>query len=72
LCNFGGFTDGDRAACICAELGAKEILLAGFDFDSPSSKAGKSKDVKKRKLRWAKAILEILAENGVRITYASP
>jgi len=72
LCNFGGFTDGDRAACICAEFGAKEILLAGFDFDIPSSKAGKSKDVKKRKLRWAKAILEILAENGVRITYASP
>lgn len=70
--NLGGFTDGDRAACICAELGAKEILLAGFDFDSPSSKAGKNKDVKKRKLRWAKAILDILAEGGVRITYASP
>jgi len=70
--NLGGFTDGDRAACICAELGAKEILLAGFDFDSPSSKVGKSKDVKRRKLRWAKAILDILAEGGVRITYASP
>jgi len=70
--NFGGFTDGDRAVCICAELGAKEILLAGFNFDSPSSKAGKSMDVKKRKLRWAKAILEVIAESGVRITYASP
>jgi uncharacterized Rossmann fold enzyme len=70
--NFGGFTDGDRAACICAELGAKDILLAGFDFDTPSNKAGKSKDVKKRKLRWAKAILDLLAESGVRMTYASP
>lgn len=70
--NFGGFTDGDRAACICAELGAKEILLAGFNFDVPSSKADKSKDVKKRKLHWAKAILEILAESGVRVTYTSP
>ena len=70
--NLGGFTDGDRAACICAELGAKDILLAGFDFDSPSNKVGKSMDVKKRKLRWAKAILDILAESGVRVTYASP
>jgi hypothetical protein len=70
--NLGGFTDGDRAACICAELGAKEILLTGFNFDSPSSKAGKSKDVKRRKLRWAKTILDILAESGVRVTYASP
>ena len=70
--NFGGFTDGDRAACICAELGVKEMLLAGFNFDSPSSKAGKSKDVKKRKLRWAKTILDVLAESGVRVTYASP
>jgi uncharacterized Rossmann fold enzyme len=69
--NFGGFTDGDRAACICAELGAKDLLLAGFDFDSPSSKAGKSRDIKKRKLRWAKSILDILSESGVRITYAS-
>jgi uncharacterized Rossmann fold enzyme len=68
--NFGGFTDGDRAACICAELGARQILLAGFNFENPSSKAGKSKDLKKRKLRWAKTILDVLAESGVRITYA--
>lgn len=67
LVNFGGFTDGDRAACICAELGAKEILLAGFDFERPSNKAGKSKDVKKRKLRWAKTILDSLVEQGVRV-----
>jgi uncharacterized Rossmann fold enzyme len=71
LYNFGGFTDGDRAACICAELGAKDILLAGFSFDNPSSKPGKSREIKKRKLLWAKAILEILAKNGVRISMAS-
>ncbi|MGQ0535532.1 MAG: 6-hydroxymethylpterin diphosphokinase MptE-like protein, partial [Methanobacteriota archaeon] len=30
LANFGGFTDGDRACFLAEELGAKEILLAGF------------------------------------------
>lgn len=71
LFNFGGFTDGDRAACICAELGAKDVLLAGFDFDSPSSKVGRRKDVKKRKLQWAKTIIDMLEYDGVRISYAS-
>ena len=72
LFNFGGFTDGDRAACICAELGAVDMLLVGFDFETPSSKAGRSKEVKTRKLRWAKVILDTLSKNGVRISYASP
>ena len=70
LFNFGGFTDGDRAACICAELGAKEMLLAGFDFENPSEKPGKSQDVKKRKLRWARSILDELSREGVKIVYA--
>lgn len=72
LFNFGGFTDGDRAACICAELGARNIMLAGFDFETPSEKAGRNQDVKRRKLRWAKDIIGMLAESGVRITHASP
>ena len=72
LFNFGGFTDGDRAACICAELGAGDLMLAGFDFERPSLKEGKSFEVKKRKLRWAKEILDLLVANGVRITYSSP
>jgi len=72
LFNFGGFTDGDRAACICAELGARDLQLAGFDFERPSGKEGRSLEVKRRKLQWAKEILETLAQNGVKITYPTP
>jgi len=69
--NFGGFTDGDRAACISAELGAKTVNLVGFDFDNPSEKPGKSRDIKKRKLTWAKEILDELAKEGVEVVMAS-
>ena len=68
LFNFGGFTDGDRAACICTELGAKELRLAGFDFEHPTPKPGKSAAIKLKKLRWAKEILGILSQKGVRIS----
>ena len=71
LFNFGGFTDGDRAACICAELGAKDISLVGFDFYRPSEKAGKSRSIKARKLLWAKVVLEQLVSQGVRVTTSS-
>jgi len=69
--NFGGFTDGDRAACISAELGAKTIHLVGFDFENPSEKRGKKREVKKRKLVWAKKILDKLASEGVSVVMAS-
>lgn len=67
LLNLGGFTDGDRAACIFSGLGAKEIALVGFDFERPSEKASRSPEVKRRKLAWAKRILESLRDDGVRI-----
>jgi len=69
--NFGGFTDGDRAACIAADLGAKNIFLAGFDFEHPSDKEGKSREMKLRKLRWAKLVLDALAQEGARLLPAS-
>jgi uncharacterized Rossmann fold enzyme len=65
--NFGGFTDGDRAACIAAAIGVRTIRLAGFDFKNPSSKSGKSSEAKARKLVWAKRILSMLADEGVDI-----
>lgn len=71
LVNFGGFTDGDRAACICAALGARKILLAGFDFENPSEKVGKKRDVKLRKLEWARKILDVLRKEGVVVVRAS-
>lgn len=67
LLNMGGFTDGDRAACIFSGLGARRIKLVGFDFERPSPKASRTSDVKRRKLAWAKRILELLVEQGVRI-----
>ena len=69
--NFGGFTDGDRAACISAALGAKTVHLVGFDFENPSEKRGKKREVKKRKLVWAKEILDKLTDEGVKIVMAS-
>lgn len=67
LFNFGGFTDGDRAACICASLGASHLVLRGFDFDFPSDKSGREKDVKRRKLQWARKIIEYLPSEGVTL-----
>ncbi len=49
--NFGGFTDGDRAAIISKEFGAREVILHGFEFNASG--------VKGKKLQWAKKILEI-------------
>ena len=50
--NFGGFTDGDRAALIAKRFGAKKIVLYGFDFE-------KGEGIKLKKLKWAKRILEL-------------
>ena len=57
LCNFGGFTDGDRAVCFARHMGAKHIFLYGFDFDNPSSKNDSNPAVKSKNLQWAKRII---------------
>ncbi|HEY7588358.1 MAG TPA: 6-hydroxymethylpterin diphosphokinase MptE-like protein [Thermoplasmata archaeon] len=56
LQNFGGFTDGDRAACLADHFGAREIHLLGWDFENPSPKDAPA-DVKRRKLDWAYIVL---------------
>lgn len=56
--NYGGFTDGDRACCIAAALGARSLRLVGFDFDEPRGKPGSDRAVKLRKLAWARRIIE--------------
>lgn len=55
--NFGGFTDGDRCVCLAAHFGAKKIFLTGFDFENPVG-ASKDLEIKKKKLEWAKRIIE--------------
>ncbi|WP_336037361.1 6-hydroxymethylpterin diphosphokinase MptE-like protein [Halobacterium yunchengense] len=50
--NFGGFTDGDRAAFLADHLGAAELVFPGWDVDD-STVGGE----KARKLRWAERLL---------------
>jgi hypothetical protein len=67
--NFGGFTDGDRAVCIAKHFGASSITLYGFEFTDvvpKSVKHGKMKlKLKRKKLRWAKKLIELLDKNIV-------
>ena len=53
--NFGGFTDGDRAAFAAQELGASQIILAGFDLDDEDVDP-----LKRGKLFWAKKLLALI------------
>ncbi len=57
--NFGGFTDGDRAAFLADHLGASSLLLLGFDFENPSPK-DEDRETKKRKLDWAYILIQAL------------
>lgn len=57
--NFGGFTDGDRAYCIAHHFNASGIQLVGFDFEHPREKEGKAREIKRKKLQWAKKIIEM-------------
>jgi uncharacterized Rossmann fold enzyme len=53
--NFGGFSDGDRCVFLAKEFGAAKITLIGFDFNDEDVTS-----VKKKKLRWAKKLIEEL------------
>lgn len=57
LCNFGGFTDGDRAVFLADHFNAKKIFLTGFDFENVG-KYSLSKKIKMKKLKWAKRLIE--------------
>jgi len=50
--NFGGFTDGDRAAFLADHLGAGRLVFPGWAFDD-----GSVGPVKRRKLAWAERLL---------------
>ncbi|ACJ16612.1 hypothetical protein, conserved [Thermococcus onnurineus NA1] len=70
--NFGGFTDGDRAAFLAEALGAEEVVLVGFDFGETVgrwSKPGLKEhspmwESKRKKFAFAKELLDWLAKNG--------
>ena len=70
--NFGGFTDGDRAAFILYHAGYRKIHLLGFDFEKPSQCPGKARlnpEVKKRKLEVARRLVEFLQSRGVEVVH---
>ncbi len=50
--NFGGFTDGDRAAFLADSLGAGTLTFVGWSFDDPAVS-----ELKAKKLRWAERLL---------------
>jgi uncharacterized Rossmann fold enzyme len=53
--NFGGFTDGDRAAFLADALGAQRLVFPGWTLDDDSVGAQK-----RRKLQWARRLLRWL------------
>ncbi|HUW68531.1 MAG TPA: 6-hydroxymethylpterin diphosphokinase MptE-like protein [Candidatus Nanoarchaeia archaeon] len=55
--NFGGFTDGDRCVFLARGFGVSSITLIGFDFDDINVS-----DIKKKKLDWARKLIEIAME----------
>lgn len=62
LNNFGGFTDGDRAAHLAYHFQAKKIYLVGFDFNKKIGKYSfprkKDKNMKLKKLEWCKILID--------------
>ncbi|WP_298276873.1 6-hydroxymethylpterin diphosphokinase MptE-like protein [Ferroplasma sp.] len=69
LYNFGGFSDGDRAAFLADHLSANNITLVGFDFNHINNKNyydSNSVARKKLKLAWAKYLLTYLANSRGR------
>jgi uncharacterized Rossmann fold enzyme len=75
LDNFGGFTDGDRAAFVAQHFGAVRIVLLGFDFNEIGDKIGtggerqalspEQERWKFRKMAWAFALLGLLTRPQV-------
>ena len=64
LLDVGGFTDGDRAAYLAEHVGARRILLWGFDFERVDELEPSGAARKLAKLRWARALLGNLAAVG--------
>lgn len=58
--NWGGFTDGDRAAHAAAHHGATAVRCLAFDLDRPGPGPTGDRDEKARKLAWARRLLDVV------------
>ena len=67
LLNVGGFTDGDRGACLAVHAGARRVLLWGFAFDRADEPVGEATVRKLAKLRWAQTVLGLLSVGRVPV-----
>ncbi|WP_297508625.1 6-hydroxymethylpterin diphosphokinase MptE-like protein [Thermococcus sp.] len=79
--NFGGFTDGDRAVFLAEALGARDIILVGFDFGETVGRWSKPFlrehspvwESKRKKFAFARELLQRLEKNGrARLRYLRP
>lgn len=64
LIDVGGFTDGDRAVFLAEHVGARTILLWGFDFRSVDEADPAARRRKRAKLAWAERLIGDLAASG--------
>ncbi len=68
LLNFGGFTDGDRSGFIAEHFKPAKITFYGMDFESEAGKYSftppHAVSQKKKKLKWAKRLVDILIEDS--------
>jgi hypothetical protein len=68
--NFGGFTDGDRSVFLALHFGARRVFLRGFDFDNPTGKPIINMELKKKKLGYARQLIEYARKtSGTEIVY---
>lgn len=72
--DWGGFTDGDRACHLAAEMGATAVHLEAFDFQQVGA-ASRDPAVKARKLQWAARLVALVPVpvywRGAPFTHAS-
>ncbi len=67
LLNVGVFTDGDRGAYLAAHVGARRVLLWGFEFASVDASRETDPVRKISKLRWAERLLAELARGPLPV-----
>jgi len=64
LIDVGGFTDGDRAVYLAEAVGARSVLLWGFDFRASDEPDPGRRARKLAKLAWADRLIGELAATG--------